>query len=159
MNNKKTRHQSLYEHLESLQLEYIQAELRRKIYPKQKDKNFLDKVLKYKKLKIDDIARRNSLPSIFSSKTVKDQYRNKIWNDIGIPSFIYKDEINREEFELKDFRYYFASGSEVKVLLDGAVGVGEIIQSPNIGDEFITIKLKGDQESRAFPIDYITRIL
>ena len=55
----KTRDVSLYELFKILQIEYIHNELRYKIYPSKSDKIFHEKVMKYKKTKIEDIALRN----------------------------------------------------------------------------------------------------
>ena len=156
----KTRHQSLYEYLEALQQEFIQAELRRKIYPKPKDKKFWDKVLEHKEAKIRDIAQRNGLPCIFTDSIIGDQYKAKLVRETGIPCFFYKNEVDRAEFELKDFRYYYGTGSEVKVLIgDGEVSIGKIVKTPNFGEDAIVVKLRGESEEHITLIEYVTRIL
>jgi hypothetical protein len=156
----KTRNQSLYEYLDALQLEFIQAELRRKIYPKPKDKRFWDRVLEHKEFKVKDIAQRNGLPCIFTDEKIREQYRLKIFNETGIPSFFYKDEYDRAEFEIKDFRYYFSAGSEVKVLVgNGEVSIGKVAANPIFGEDAVRIKFKGESEEYVTSINYVTRIL
>jgi len=156
----KTRDQSLLEYLDALQAEYIQAELRRKIYPKPKDKKYWDKVLLHKEVKIRDIAGRNDLPCIFTDERVKKQYRSSIIRDTGIPNFFYKNLEDRAEFEVKDFRYYFSCGSEVKVLVgNGRIAVGTISSNPQLGERVVIVKLKGDAEPTPASIEHVTRIL
>ncbi len=156
----KTRNQSLYEYLESLQLEYIQAELRRKIYWKKKDKRFWSKVLEFKKEKIEDIVSRNGLPSIFNDDIVREQLRRKVINDIGFPTFVYRNEEELFSLGETDFRCYFNLNAEVKVLIgNGRVGIGKIVKVPELGDDVIEVKLRGDSISRKFYIKYVTRIL
>lgn len=156
----KTRHQSLFEYLEALQLEHIQAEVRRKIYPKPKDKVFWEKVLSHKKEKIIDIASRNGLPSIFDDELVKNQYRSKIFPETGFPTFFYKDDIDKAEFELKDFKYYFSAGSEVKILQElGKIVIGKIVKAPKFGEDVVLVRIKGSSEETLCSITYVTRIL
>jgi len=156
----KTRNQSLYEYLEALQLEFIQTELRRKIYSKAKDKKFWEKVLVKKEAKIKDISSRNGLPSIFNNDAIKAQYRSKIFNETGIPNFFYKNDIDKYEFELKDFKYYFSSGSEVKVITDiGKITIGKISKQPKLNDTTISIKFRGEEQEQICSIEYVTRIL
>lgn len=161
MGTEKTRDITLYEYLDCLQLEYIQAELRSKIYPKPKDKTYWKKVMSGKKAKIDDIAGRNGLPTIFTDNLIKDQYRAKIVNDTGIPSFIYKEaSIDDDEFKEKDFCYYYSIDNEVKVLVgNGEVSVGRITQSAYLGDQTVKVKMRHEDQESIHPIKYVTRIL
>lgn len=156
----KTRNQSLFEYLEALQIEYLQAEIRLKIYPKTKDKKFWKKVLLHKESKIKDIASRNSLPHIFDEVSIRDRYRSQIVNSTGMPSFSYKDEADREEFLIKDFRYYFNRDSEVRVLVGGGeVSVGTISEAPELGQASVGVKVRGDQNTTMHAIEHVTRIL
>ena len=59
MGIKKTRHLSTYEYLQVLQIEYIVAELRKKIYVKKKDKDFYRRVLEGIEKKIKDISTKD----------------------------------------------------------------------------------------------------
>lgn len=157
----KSRHLSIFNYLDALQLEYIQSQIRRKIYPKQKDKRFFDRVLDNKKSKIEDIATRNGLPSIFRDDTLFDGYRERIVEEWGIPSFFYKDEADRAEFEMKDFRYYFSKGSEIKVKLneEGESGIATINISPKLGEDVVDVQLRGTNETLKVSIKHIVRIL
>ncbi len=157
---KKTRDQSLFEFLEALQQEYIQGELRLKIYPKSKDKKYWKKVLAYKETKIKDIAKRNSLPNIFDDESIKSGYRDKLIRQTGMPSFVYKDQSDMDEFLSKDFLYYYSRGSEVRVLIgNGEVEVGTLENSPELGQSSMMVRVRGSQEATAHAIEYITRIL
>lgn len=98
----KTRNLSTAEYFITVQREYLMAELRKKIYPTSKDKKFYQKVMNYKKEKIEDISNRCKLKSIFNDKDMLQEFKAKLFNDIGIPNFL-----NRDEME-----YYYYKGSE-----------------------------------------------
>jgi len=121
----KTRNLSVYEYLKELQIEYIVFELRKKIYSSSKDKNYFDKVLGFKKPKIEDIALRNSLKTIFENLEMKKSYSQKVYRE-GYPDFHYKTEEQREEFENKDLQYYYAIGSDVRFFVEGEAHVGKV---------------------------------
>jgi len=105
---------SIISYFDKLQLEYIINELRRKIYHKKKDKTYYSRVLEQKRQNIEDISSRNKLPSIFNDVNVKKLYYDKIYNEFGLPNFMYRSEAHRAEFELNDIQNYFLVGSEVK---------------------------------------------
>ena len=161
MNKEKTRHLPIYDFLEVLQSEYIQAELRRKIYRKDKDKKYYQRVMDKKKIKIEDLANRNGLPSIFTSKEKLEKVKDALYNHgETYPKFFYKDDVERLELEFKDFINYYSRGSEVKVLVDkDEVKVGKIHISPQKDSGSISIKLRGEEDPKLVLIDYVTRIL
>lgn len=113
-NNIKTRDLSYYQYFNQLQLEFIVAELRKKIYPSQKDKLYYQKVMEGKRKRIEDIALRNSLKSIFISEEEKNNKYQQIYTS-PFPQFLYRDEREREKQEYKDKIFYYMKGSEVKV--------------------------------------------
>lgn len=121
----KTRNLSVYEYLKELQIEYIVLELRKKIYPSSKDKAYFDKVLGFKKPKIEDIALRNSLKTIFEDLKLKKDYSLKVYRE-GYPDFHYKTEQQREEFQLKDLQYYYSVGADVRFVVENENHIGKI---------------------------------
>ena len=99
----KSRNVSHSYFLDVLQQEYICAVIRKKIYPRVGDKRYYEKVAKGKKEKIEDIAYRNGLATIFESKEIYDIFWRKVVNDIGYPNFIYNQKFNstKENFPYK----------------------------------------------------------
>lgn len=124
--NDKSRNLSVYRYYEQLQLEYIVMELRKKIYPAKKDKNYYSKVMKFKQEKIEDISLRNKLPSIFSDSSMRKNYYSKVYLTEGLPNFFYKNKIEKEELQQKDYMFYFAINSEVKFISGSEVVIGVI---------------------------------
>ena len=133
----KTRHQPILEYLEALQLEYINAELRKKIYPIPKDRKFYKRTMDHKKKKIVDIATRNSMPTIFDDPAKKNEYYTRVYGEFGIPNFIYKNKDEIEEFRKWDLINYFSKNSDVRVRLeDGEVVVAKITDNKDVNDAF-----------------------
>ena len=155
---KKTRHLSTYSYLQALQLEYIVAELRRKIYVKKKDKDFYNRVLIGKEKKIKDICLRNSLPSIFSSDDEKANYYSQIYNEFGYPDFCYRNDEQVQEYKAKDFYYYYYKDSDFKVNEEGVVKIGSLVQ---VDEEngIVHIKMKGEELNRPFELSAVARII
>ena len=75
--NDTSRSLSVAEYFHVVQREYLIAEFRRRIYFSPKDKRYYSRVMEFKREKIDDIASRNRLESIFTSaeklRTLKDE--------------------------------------------------------------------------------------
>ena len=65
--NNNSRSLSVAEYFHVIQREYLMAEFRRKIYFSPKDKRYFSRVMEFKREKIEDIAKRNQLMSIFTS--------------------------------------------------------------------------------------------
>lgn len=153
----KSRNLSVYRYFEQLQLEYIVAELRKKIYPARKDKNYYEKVMKFKQEKIEDIALRNKLPSIFSDSEVRRNCYEKVYVDEGIPNFLYKNIAEQEELHQKDYMFYFAIKSEVKFQEDSKIVIG-IVLSVDFDSQVIEIE---DYEKNIYTksLNHVTRIL
>jgi hypothetical protein len=158
MEKEKTRNLSTYEYLEILQVEYIVAELRRKIYVKKKDKTYYSRVLEGKERKIKDICQRNSLPSVFEDSGIKSETYPIVYPTFGYPDFHYKNDEQIMEFKAKDFYYYYHKGSDFRVNLNGSTKVGTLC---SIDEEngVAYIKLKGEELSKPFTTDVIARIL
>lgn len=154
----KTRHLSLYDFFEALQLEYLTAELRRRIYTKINDKQYYTKVMLFKKQKINDIATRNGLPSIFTSEDVRSSLYRTVCPDQGLPNFVYRDEQERAKMFDRDVANYYAKGTEVKVFMDEKVIIGEIYDV-NLEKDIIFVKPRGEQKAKPFSAQSITRII
>lgn len=155
---KKTRHLSTYNYLQVLQLEYIVAELRRKIYVKKKDKDFYSRVLVGKEKKIRDICLRNSLPSLFTSDEEKSNYYGQVYSKFGYPDFCYRNDEQVQEHKAKDFYYYFYKDSDFKVNEEGNIKIGTLI-SVDEESGVVHIKLKGEEKSRPFDVSAVARII
>lgn len=100
---KKTRNLSIAEYFDVLQREYMIADFRRKIYYNPKDKAYYRRVMEYKKVRIDDIASRNRLESIFTSESKKHAIQAELFDRLGRPLF----EMNKV-----DLQNYYAIGNE-----------------------------------------------
>jgi len=159
MNKEKSRDQSLYNYLESLQLEYITCELRKRVYLKAKDRSFYQRTMAYKKSKIEDISTRNFLPTIFNDDKVKANMYALVYKEHGYPNFIYNSTADHAEFADKDIDNYFSVDAEVRVLMsENTVEVGIIIDR-FFENGIIQIKLREHAETSPFPINRVTRIL
>lgn len=104
-NNKvrsKSRNLSTGEYFEIVQKEYIVAMLRSKIYPSPNDKQYWKRVMDYKKQRIDEIAERNGLKSIFNDEETRKAVNSVMYNEHNVPIFM-NDQ---------DKRNYYMSGSE-----------------------------------------------
>jgi len=120
----KTRDISQLDFYKNIQLEYIQAELRSKIYKRKKDKEFWARVASLKKEKIEDFFLRNNLPNIFNSKSKKVELYYEFYLDGGYPNFFYKNDVQRlgdgnfAGLEQTDFENYYSIGSNVNICVD-----------------------------------------
>ena len=103
MEHTKTRNLSVAEYFLQLQKEYLTAEFRRKIYFNPKDKAYYQKVMGFKKEKIESIAKRNRLKSIFNDNVTLSEIQRELFTLDGKPKFEMTD-IDREN--------YYATGNE-----------------------------------------------
>lgn len=156
-NKNKTRNLSYLKYFEQLQLEYIIVELRKKIYPSLKDKQYYERVMKGKKDIIEDLTIRNSLKSIFNDKEKRIEKYRQIYNKVGYPNFIYKDERDREMFEIKDKKNYYMSGSDFKITIGEKEKFG-ILKTVSFLTQTAEIDF-GNDELNIFDLNLITRIL
>lgn len=152
----KSRHQSTFEYFEALQLECICADLRSKIYPKIKDKDFWKKTREGKKVTILDIATRNSLPSIFDDDQLEQALRQKIYRQDSYPNFIYKNPNDQMNKEYYDLMYYYNKGAEVRCEIYGEMKVGKIKDYKPF-EKNVTVII--DEKEEKLPISKVTRIL
>ena len=110
------KHLKITEYLRVLQIEYIQNEIRKKIYSK-KNKDYYKKVLQFKEEKIKDIGHKNTLPTIFDDEILRNEFIELVYSRIGYPTFLTEEELS----------YYFARQCEVKIVENDVVSIGHII--------------------------------
>lgn len=120
---RKSRNQKFYEYFITLQKEFIVAELRKKIYPDTTGKAKSEEIMIGKRTKVFDMSIKNSMGTIFpdmfiGSKSLYDeklriQLYREIYNEFGLPNFIYRDKIQEEKLGLKDRNCYWMFGSEI----------------------------------------------
>jgi len=99
----KTRNISIADYFIILQKEYLIADFRRKIYYNPKDKAYYQRVMQYKKEKIDNIAERNHLDSIFTNAEKRKELEKELFDENGLPKF---------SMTVKDLQNYYAFGNE-----------------------------------------------
>jgi len=153
----KSRNQSIFEYFETLQIEWLCADLRTRIYPKLKDKAHWGKVKDGKRQTIENIAEKNKgLPTIFTDQDLRSDLESRIYREKGYPIFSYRDEEQRQLQEPLDLMYYYNKDIDVRCELYGEVKVGKVDSyvpysrniAVKIGDQVIT-----------FSVDEVTRIL
>lgn len=153
----RSRKLSIYEFFQMLQIEWLVADLRLRLYPKPKDKEYWKKVRDGKRNTIDEIAEKNSLSTIFTDPTMKAECERKIYRENSFPNFHYKDENNRLSQELYDLLYYYAKDADVRCIVLGENKVGKVkLYRPF--DKKILIRFHDGVEEN-LPIDVVTRIL
>jgi len=149
------------DYFERLQLEYIVCELRKKIYPSIKDQKYYERVMGYKKDKIDDISLRNQgLPTIFTSKRTKVELYNRIYNKHGLPNFIYRNAEHQKESYESDRVNYYSINSIVKILVldeDEEVVTGKLIEV-DMEKNYAKVETS-EGEMIECELNFITRIL
>lgn len=143
---------------EILQEEYIVCELRFKIYPHEKHREYWMDLMEKKKEKIIDIAQKKSLLSIFDDKRIKAEFEKRIIPEIGFPKFIYKNDAQRLLQEKWDIHNYFLRDTKVKVYFEGEMQTG-VIQIVDLSNRKISIFLDKNKKVKEFAIELITRIL
>lgn len=101
--DKKNRNLSVAEYFLIIQKEYLIAEFRKKIYFSKNDKIYYQRVMDGKRNKINDIAKRNRLDSIFNNSEKMEEMRDELFDKLGKPKF---------EMSPTDIENYYASGNE-----------------------------------------------
>ena len=101
--DKKNRNLSVAEYFLIIQKEYLIAEFRKKIYFSKNDKIYYQRVMDGKKNKINDIAKRNRLDSIFNNSEKMEEMRAELFDKLGKPKF---------EMSPTDIENYYTSGNE-----------------------------------------------
>lgn len=153
----KNRNQKFSDFFACLQREYIVAELRHKIYPKQKDKDYyLNREMVGKRDTIKSISARNNLPSIFTDPWLMGKYKSEIYNEFGLPNFIYRSSEDRINRRPKDILAYFCKGSEVNAKTDDGFCRGRVVWT-DLDNNIVTIDVDG--QFIHLPFDNLQRIL
>ena len=138
----KSRHLSTYEYYEIVQIEYICAILRAKIYPKPQDKEYWNKVATSKKVVIENISERNrQLPSIFTDSDLESALQRRVYRENTYPIFVYKNEEQKLNQEYLDLCYYYGKGSDVRFLDEdsGEYVVGKVKEYKPFSSTLIVI--------------------
>ena len=105
---------SLYQLYIKLQNEYLVCLLRSRIYPLDRHKSYWANVAEKKKEKIEDIAIRNALKSIFNDKDTEHQFIESIYGHGGLPNFYYPNKKVEDKQRYWDIINYYSKGAEVK---------------------------------------------
>jgi Mg2+ and Co2+ transporter CorA len=156
--SKKSRHLPILDYFETLQIEYLVADLRHKIYPRLKDKTYWLRVKEGKKATIEKLATRNSLPTIFTDETMHREFEKKIYRDTSYPLFTYRDEDHKLEQEYYDLKYYYNIGSDVRIQIFEETKMGKISKEfIPFKDNVVTVTIAGVPEQHN--INKVTRIL
>lgn len=156
--NNKSRDLSVVQLFEILQEEFIVCELRAEIYPLDKHKDYWRDLMKKKKDKIIDIAKKNALFSIFDDKRIKADYDKRIIPEIGFPKFIYKDDAQRLLQEKWDIHNYYLPKTEVRVYdEDQSKMIQGVIKSVDFPAQLVKVTV--GEISKEYNIELVTRVL
>lgn len=145
----KSKNQSPLEYFDTLQKEYFVAEIRRKIYPSIRDKEYYKMLMERKKDKIQNISIRNRLDSIFTSDEVKMKYMQLVYPDRGLPKFDVCE---------KDIKNYYMTGSDVRFEINSVKYLGKI-EDVNFINNTALVKIRGEKDRKYLKLHDITRIL
>lgn len=155
---KKSRHLSILDLFETLQIEWIVSELRHKTYPRIKDKLYWKKVMDGKKASIEKIAEKNSLPTIFTDQEKLREFEKKVYREQSYPIYVYKNAENEMQQSYYDLLYYFYINSDVRVQVYEETKIGKITREfIPIKDNHVWVTINGKEEK--FSINVVTRIL
>jgi hypothetical protein len=167
----KDKDQELLDFLDALQKEYLSTKIRSKVYRKQKDRKYYNKVLGLKRSKIEDISYRNGLPDIFNDKKTLVKYRDNFYN-WGLPEFTYRDREHRHQYFKFDVINYFSNNAEVIINDQGAEIVGKIYCNADLDYEMfkgsgvlntstmgVKVRLHGEKDINIILLKNIRRIL
>lgn len=158
MNNKeKTRNIPFCEYFDNLQREYIVAELRYKIYPRERDKSYYrDREMMGKRKTIEDISLRNNLSNIFNSPEKYKKFKSEIYNEIGLPNFIYRNEEDRAKRRPQDIINYFYRDIEVSYYEGDSLVRGKILYT-DVVKKVCSVKKSETKTTCEVPFDKIIR--
>lgn len=166
----KSRDQPMYDFLECLQIEYVSAEVRSKIYPSNSDRKYHRRVMGYKREKIEDISLRNALPTIFNDQDKIKLIYGKVYTNFGCPSLSYRNNEDRDKFFADDVLNYFSVGSEVKINEENGVSVGVISDASQLDQVWnsdvetinstpIVVKKRNSNQDVVVLVSMVSRIL
>ncbi len=124
----RARQLSIFDYFNTLQLEWICADIRTRIYERPKDIQYWEFVKNGKKAKIENISTKNLLPTIFDDSAMREEFYRKIVTDKGFPKFIYKNDAQRAQQEFFDMSNYFRKNVDIRCEIDGEIVVCKIRQ-------------------------------
>lgn len=158
LNRVKGRRLTFLEFFEVLQIEYIVAELRSKIYPNPKDqKYYKEREMEGKKAIIIEISSRNNFKDIFNDNLTKIKYYSQIYNDWGLPNFIYRNQKDRDIRRKSDIYNFFKKNCEVSVKLDdGSICKGTISY---VNLEKALVSVKTEEKTITVPYEMVSRMI
>lgn len=136
---------------DELQREYIESEIREKIYPYDKHKKHYQELMKIKRVKIEDIAMRNNLKSIFNDKKTHAQFIKLIYPSMGMPKF--------KRFQKFDMQNFYEVGRKAKAHIserESEYKVGTI-SNVDLDNRVATIEIDGSTTN--IPLKFVTRII
>lgn len=157
----KNKNQSIYMFFESLQKEYMIAMIRSKIYTSYRNRKYYrERVMPGKKEKIEQIAQRSGIRSIFDDKEIWESVWESVVPQWGLPNFTYSSDENREEQYPQDYMNYFSPGSEVVVNDGGKAVVGVVVSNDFLlANNMVDIKRLGSEKVESVSISLLKRIL
>lgn len=151
----KSRNLPVLELLARLEVEYVVWELRRKIYPERRMKDYYEKGMAMKKERILDISLRNNISNLFTDENRRQRAYSEVYGESGFPNFHYKDECLKEMLHNKDITNYYCVGCDVRI--EGSKEFGKIFSVDFDKEEIIIIF--NNNSKQKFLINKITRIL
>lgn len=160
-NNQSSRDLSIFDFFESLQKEYICAEIRTKIFQK-KYTLYWQNAMIGKRKKIEDIGSKNRLKTIFNSKEEYLKIFSQIIPEWGEPVFCYRDEVQKEKLERWDKIFFYNKKSEIKILNENlTVSIGYIADNSMVMNEFpvLSVRVRGEKKFFLVPLKRVMRIL
>lgn len=152
----KSRHLSIYQFFEILQIEWLVADLRTRIAVKAKDKEYWNRVKDGKRQTLENIANRNQLPTILTDSDLRSSLEQRIYNVKTHPNFHYKDENNKQLQGYWDLQHYYKIGAEVRFEQFGEIRIGTVAQF-NPLERYVTVLYEG--KNLKLPISEVCRIL
>jgi len=140
----KSRDLPILDYFNILQREYLVSMLRAKIY-QEPWRGRYSQIAEQKREKIDDIATRNTLPSIFDDTQVKREMYKQVYTK-GYPNFIYRDSKDENKRSKYDFYSYYSPQSDVIVDHDKSKDllIGKVV-SANFDAKTVTVEIEGEQ--------------
>jgi len=160
----KSRDISVGDLFTNLQLEYISYKVRELIYTRPEDKKKFNDICGKKREKIEAIASKNCLPTIFNNSNSQEKYSRSFFKDWGLPNFQYRDEYKKKVYGWWDPIYYFKDKVDIKYNNGKEVFLGSIVRY-NAYDEVVSIDIEGKITevqlhlvSRIFSEDFFNKI-
>lgn len=124
----KSRDISVGDLFTNLQLEYISYKVRELIYLRPEDKKKFNDICEKKREKIEIIATKNCLPTIFNNIKSQGKYLKIFFKEWGLPNFQYRDAYKKKVYGWWDPIYYFKDKVDIKYTDSKDIILGHIIK-------------------------------